>query len=249
MKYLVLGSGSQGFFMMLGYLKKIEKELTDLEEISCASAGSLLGLCIAAGKTLDEILDFSIHLDIESLIKMNLKNLLKNFGFIDTQPMRQKFVEFIGADLRFKDLKLNLHISAMCLNTSSTVYFSRDTHPNMKVCDAVCASCSIPIMFVSYKIDDKLYIDGATLEELPAFPFLNKNGDDVFCVRLKSPEKTIEKVADFRDYIMSVVIAAMKYRIQYNQFRTVSLEYKDINIFDLKLPVEDKLRLYLLGLT
>ena len=95
MKYLVLGSGSHGFFMMLGYLKKIEKELADLEEISCASAGSLLGLCIAAGKTLDEILDFSIHLDIESLIKMNLKNLLKNFGFIDTQPMRQKFVEFI----------------------------------------------------------------------------------------------------------------------------------------------------------
>jgi len=247
MKYLILGPGGQGLFIMLGYLKKIEHQLKDVEEISGASAGALLAFGLATGKTLDEILNFSINIDIESHIKIQLKNLLKNFGFIDTVKIKETLIQIVGYNPRFKDLKIKLHISAMCLNTSSTVYFSADTHPDMYVVDAVCASISIPLIFIGYKYQDGIYIDGGTLEEVPALPFLHKNADDVFCIQIKVQKPQFEKITDIRIYIKNLITAGFLSRINYPQIKRILLECDMFDLLNAKLSVEDKLRLFMLG--
>lgn len=247
MKYLVIGPGGQGLFKMLGYLKKIEDKLVDVEEISGASAGAIIGFFLALGKTPSEIFDFSINVDVEAHTKFNLKSLLKNFGFIEHDMLRSTLIEKAGGNFRFKDLKKKLYVSSMCVNTSSTVYFSRDTHPDMHVVDAVCASISIPIMFSAFRYQDGLYLDGGTLEEIPAYPFLHKNGDDVFAIQIKLAQPVFEKIPDIKSYLKNIIIAGFLTRLSYPQIRRAYLMCDDVDILDWKLTVEDKLRLFISG--
>jgi len=249
MKYLILGPGGMGYFVMLGYLTKIEKELKEVEEISGSSAGSILGFYLALGKSLKEILDFSINIDTESLTKMNLKSLLKNFGCIDSHAIKQILQDLCGGNPRFKDLKLKFYVSAMCVNTSETVYFSRDTHPDMCVIDAVYASMSVPLLFAACSIGDHLYIDGGMLEEIPVFPFLHKNMNDVVSISLRIKNKRDKKITDLKTYITNLAFSICDVRVAYPQVPVVYLECSDVNIFDFKMSTDDKLRLYIRGLS
>ena len=233
--------------MFLGYLKKIEHELKEVEEISGSSAGAILGFFLAVGKSLNEILDFSINIDTESHLKMNLKSLLKNFGLVDTTCIKETLVKFVGGSPKFRDLKIKFHVAAMCVNTSSTVYFSRDTHPDMDVVDAVVASMSIPLLFSAFKYKGNIYIDGGSLEDAPAFPFLVKNGDDVFCIKLKTIRPMFGEVTDIKTYLKNIITAGFLTRISYPHIRCVLLDFGDYDILNFKLSVDDRLRLYLMG--
>jgi len=247
MKYLILGPGGMGYFVMLGYLTKIEKELKEVEEISGSSAGSILGFYLALGKSLKEILDFSINIDTESLTKMNLKSLLKNFGLIDTKLIRETILKTAGSNPRFRDLKIKFHVAATCVNNSSTVYFSRDTHPDMYVVDAVCASISIPLIFSAFKYRGGLYVDGGTLEEIPAVTFLHKNGDDVLCIQLKVNRPVFSEVTNLKMFLKNIVTAGFLSRISYPHVKRVMLDFGDIEVLNLKMSVDDRLRLFILG--
>jgi predicted acylesterase/phospholipase RssA len=155
-------------------------------------------------------------------------------------------IEKAGCNPTFKELDKKLYVSSMCVNTSSTVYFSRDTHPDMHVIDAVCASMSIPFMFAGFRYQDGLYLDGGTLEEIPALPFLHKNGDDVFAIQMRVQRPVFESVPDIKDYIKKIITAGFLTRLSYPQIKRTYLPC-DVNILDWKLTVEDKLRLFISG--
>ena len=65
------------------------------------------------------------------------------------------------------------------------LYFSRDTHPDMKVIDAVIMSMSIPVVFATSMYDGKTYVDGSTTEFHPVAPFYDKRPTDVAVVGVK----------------------------------------------------------------
>jgi NTE family protein len=77
MKFLVLGAGGQFGFSFLGILKNLENSIKEVQEISGASIGSLIGLFLAAGKSVDEITENFFAYDQSSFTKLNLKNLYK----------------------------------------------------------------------------------------------------------------------------------------------------------------------------
>ena len=160
MDSLVIGPSAMGFFCYLGVLKTLEDRgyLKNIRAISGCSSGSMLALFIACGKTVQEIFEMSMDVDVKNLIRFNLRVFIKFFGFVDTKPIRDKIVEMCGRDPTFQEIDRQLYISAACINTGKIVYFSKDTHPDMKVIDAVCVSISIPFMFKPGKIDGKLYI-------------------------------------------------------------------------------------------
>jgi len=147
MKYLVLGPGAMGIYAMIGRLKRINKELRDVQEISGASAGSILALFLALGMSVDKILRISLSLDISEFVKVNIALFFNKFGFVDVEPIRKKLIEVCGCNPTFKELKKKIYVAAFCLNSSKTEYFSVDTHPDMKVIDAVCMSIAIPLVF------------------------------------------------------------------------------------------------------
>jgi len=238
-----------GYFSLLGYLKSIEDKLDEVEEISGASAGSILGLFLATGLSVDEIREFSFNINVPEFVKINLGCFFNKFGFVDIDQVRSKFIEVCKGNPRFKDLKKKLYVSAFCLNTSKTEYFSVDTHPDMYVIDAVCMSMSIPFIFSATTYNDKTYVDGGLIEKLPYTPFLDKKPCHVHGVSLKTYMNYINKIDTPIDFLQCVIAGALKNREDYtHNINQTEIDIGDINVFDFEMSDEQKLKLYFIGL-
>lgn len=249
MKHLVFGPGAMGFFMFLGVLSKLKKDghLANLEEISGASAGALLGLlfCVAKGDT-TRVLDFALEVPVKSIMKPHIKTLTTQYGLVGHSRIRKILVDFLQRDdMTFQELythfPVKLHVSAYCVDYMKTTYFSVDTTPHMSVIDAVCASIAIPFLFSSVRIGDANYIDGGAAEAVPGAPFLGR--DDVMCVRFEWTPFT--KIKDLKTYAISILYSTMNLRANY-EYPGIELSAGD-EIYEFGASSEDKLRMFLKG--
>jgi predicted acylesterase/phospholipase RssA len=248
MKYLVLGPASMGIFAMIGSLKALESRLVNVKEISGSSAGSILALFLALGMSVDEILEISLSLNVPEFVKLRIGSFFNKFGFVDLEPIREKLVSICRCDPTFEELDAKIYVSAYCLNTSTTEYFSKDTHPNMKVIDAVCMSMAIPLIFSCGKYDGKTYVDGGTQEQCPMVPFLDKKPHEVTCIILKMDRVYQEEISNPRQYVEALIRSSLTNRIDYSKYtKLVEINVGDTNIFDFNMSYEDKVKLYTTG--
>jgi predicted acylesterase/phospholipase RssA len=248
MKYLVLGPASMGIYSMIGTLKALESRLVDVKEISGSSAGSILALFLALGMSVDEILDMALDLDVPKFVKIRIGSFFNKFGFVDLEPIREKLVEMCGCDPTFEELDMKIYVSAYCLNSSTTDYFSRDTHPNMKVIDAVCMSMAIPLIFACGKYNGKSYIDGGTQEQYPMTPFLDKKPHEITCIKLKMDRVYQEEINNPRQFVESLIRSTLTNRVEYSEYtKMIEINVADTNIFDFNMSYEDKIKLYNIG--
>jgi predicted acylesterase/phospholipase RssA len=248
MKYLILGPASMGIYSMIGTLKALESQLVDVEEISGSSAGSILALMLALGMSIDEILNVSLSLNIPEFVKLRIGSFFNKFGFVDLEPIRDKLVEVCGCDPTFEELDMKIYISAYCLNSSTTEYFSKDTHPKMKVIDAVCMSIAIPLIFSCGKYDGKTYVDGGTQEQYPMTPFLAKKPYQVTCIKLKMDRVYQENINNPKQFVESLIRSTLENRVQYEtKINVIDVDVGATNIFDFNIEYEDKLKLYNIG--
>jgi predicted acylesterase/phospholipase RssA len=248
MKYLVLGPASMGIYSMIGTLKAMESTLVDVKEISGSSAGSILALFLALGMSVDEILNISLSLNIPEFVKIRIGSFFNKFGFVDLEPIHSKFVEICGRDPTFQELDMKIYVSAYCLNTSTTEYFSRDTHPKMKVIDAVCMSMAVPLIFACGKYEDKTYVDGGTQEVYPITPFLDKKPYEITCVKLKMDKMYQEEINTPRQFVECLVRSTIVNRREHNKdVNVIEIDIGETNVFDFSMSYEDKIRLYNIG--
>lgn len=248
MKYLVLGPASMGIYSLIGALKARESSLADVQEISGSSAGAILALFLAVGMSVDEILDASLSLDIPTFVKIRLGSFFNKFGFVDMGPIRKKMVEICGGDPTFSELETRVYVSAFCLNTTETVYFSKDTHPDMKIIDAVCMSMAVPFIFACGKYEDRMYVDGGTKEEFPLTPFLDKKPHEVTCVRIKMNKIYRETIDNPKQFVDVIVRSALSNREIINlPIGVVEINVGDTDVFNFNMDYEEKIRLFNMG--
>mgnify|MGYP000653351042 FL=1 len=250
MEYLVIGPGAMGGFSMLGYLKTIEPSLVNIKEYSGASAGAILILFLALGFDIDQIVQKLADLEGNKLVKLNLKCFMNKYGLVDLKPIREKFVELFESDLTFSDIEKKIYISAFCVNTSKTVYFSKDTHPDMKVIDALCMSIAIPFIFSSYRYDGMVYVDGGTLETLPTTPFLDKRPDKILCIRMKMETEFIEDIKSPKQFAEALISSTLNNRqtCELKNSKVVDIDIGQVDVFNFNMSYEEKMKLYLTGL-
>jgi NTE family protein len=248
MKYLVLGPASMGIFSLIGALKARETRLTDVKEISGSSAGAILALFLAVGMSMDEIFETSLDLDIPTFVKIRIGSFFNKFGFVDMSPIRKKLVDICGSDPTFEELDMKIYVSAYCLNTAETVYFSRDTHPDMKVIDAVCMSMAVPFIFACGNYDGNLYVDGGMKEEFPLTPFLDKKPHEVACIKISMDRMFRETIDNPKQFVDVLVRSALSNRKVYKiPIDIVEVNVGDTDVFDFSMDYEEKVRLYTMG--
>jgi predicted acylesterase/phospholipase RssA len=256
MKYLAVGPGSMGFFILLGAISKLKQsgELADLEEISGSSAGGLLALLflLAKGDTV-KILDYSLTVQIKSIMKPSIRTFLKSYGLVSVHKVRKVFSEalreFTGKDdLTFKELfelnPIKLHLNSFCVDLMKTVYFSVDTSPDMSVLDAVCATCAMPFLFEPVKLKDGWrYADGATAETCPGGPFLSRQADTLALV---FGSQQMPEIKDLKSYALSMLWLPLNLRHVYG-FRTCEFSITGDEAFDFGASNDAKLKMFLTG--
>ena len=250
MEYLVIGPGAMGGFSMLGYLKTIEESLDNIKEYSGASAGAIISVFLALGFSIDDILYKLAELEGNKLVKLNLKCFMNKYGLVDLKPIRDKFVNIFESDPTFLDIEKKIYISAFCVNTSKTVYFSKDTHPNMKVIDALCMSIAVPFIFSSYRYEGMVYVDGGTLETLPSTPFLDKKTNKVLCIRMKMEPEFIQDITSPKQFAEALIASTLNNRQQnvLKNCKVVDIDIGQVDVFNFNMTYEEKLKLYLKGM-
>lgn len=249
MEYLVLGPAGMGMFALVGSLLKYENEIKNIKEISGASAGAVIGVAIALGIPLHDILDRLLSIDFENLAKFKLKSFLSTYGFINIEPLRKVMIQAYGSNPTFAELPKKVYIAAYCVNRSRTEYFSVDSHPHMKVIDAVCMSMAIPFVISAVKYNGMLYIDGGTREPYPLTPFINKNPEKIMCIRLKQNDIFIDKISNLKQFLKGVFLSFSKSNdndtIKFG--KTIYLDIDLEQCLQFSMSHEDKLRLFLKG--
>jgi len=250
MKYLVLGPASMGIFSLIGALKARETALADVREISGSSAGAILALFLALGMSVDEILDLSLSLDIPTFVKIRLGSFFNKFGFVDMGPIRKKLIDICGSDPTFSDLDMKIYVSAFCLNTSETVYFSKDSHPDMKVIDAVCMSMAVPFIFACGSYENRTYVDGGVKEEFPLTPFLDKKPHEIICMKIKMDRIYQDTIDTPKQFVDTIIRSALSNRVVCDMpIEIIETNVGDINVFDFSMDYEQKVKLYTIGYT
>lgn len=236
---------------MIGCLKSLETKLVDVKEISGSSAGSILALFIAMGMSIDEIIDIALSLNVPEFVKIRISPFFNKFGFVDIEPVRDEIIKICGRNPTFAELDMKIYVSAYCLNTSSTEYFSKDTHPDMKVIDAVCMSMAIPLIFTCGKYNGNTYIDGGTQERFPLTPFLDKKPHEVLCIKTKINKLYQDEINTPGQFVEALIRSVIMDRDTSNRenIKVVELDMGDTNIFNFNMDYEEKIKLYNLGYT
>ena len=244
--YLVIGPAAMGIFSFIGCLTHID--LNKIEEVSGSSAGAILGLFICLGKTVEEIKEFCLNVNLTELSKMSISTFLSSFGLISHDPIKKEFRDFCGGNPTFRELSKKLHVTCFCVNKCETQYFSVDAHPDMHVIDAVCMSMSVPFLFETCKYKNFTYLDGGTYESVPTLAFINKNPKDILVIRLAYHKKHLSEIKTIKDFINSMIHIAVNNRIyEKSGYKEIQVDIGHINIFDFTMSYEEKLKLYLLG--
>ena len=233
---------------MIGTLKAVESKLVDVSEISGSSAGAIMALFLALGMSIDEILDASLSLNVTEFVKLRIGSFFNKFGFVDMGPIRKKLVQICKCDPTFEELDMKIYVSAYCLNSSTTEYFSRDTHPKMKVIDAVCMSMAIPVVFACGSYEGKTYIDGGTQERYPLAPFYDKKPHEITCIKLKMDKSYQTDISNLKQYVESLIRLSLNTRDEHiKDINLIEIHIGATNVFDFSMSYEEKLRLYNIG--
>lgn len=258
MKHLVIGPGAMGYFAFLGALSALSDihTLNELESISGASAGSILGFLFLLSKgDIQWMLQYSLTVPVKSIMKPNIKTLLRSYGLIGTRKFRRVLEDLTHVlmgknDITFKELydhwPIRFHVSACCVDLHATHYFSVDTTPTMSVLDAVCMSVSIPFLFQSVRHGPWHYIDGGALEELPCGPYISVDPRTVCALHIHG-EWVTKGVKDLRSYSFEILGAAMKLRHKYTIFPKINIELRSSDTFDFNASHDAKIRLFAKG--
>ena len=251
MKHLIIGPGSMIIYAFIGAIKYLHDsgQFHNLKEISCSSAGAMIGFFYVFSKgDVDQLLKIALDAPLSDLAKPDIKSLFTKFGLIDADRFERYIVKVTsGQNPTFKELydmnPIKLHIPTYDIVMNKTIYMSVDTTPDMKVAHAVRRSIAIPIIMTPVL---SRYIDGSVNEYSPYTPFLGKT--DVFEIRFSwelSPGKTPKT---FFQFMYSVVMSLLSVRHEYLEFPRLDISTsREYELFNFSMSPDQKLQLYKSG--
>tara|TARA_B110001450_G_scaffold122543_1_gene115426 strand:- start:1229 stop:1990 length:762 start_codon:yes stop_codon:yes gene_type:complete len=166
MNDLFIGGGGYSGFNFIGALEYIhQKKLLDLKNLYCTSIGALIGTLYISGTEPTCMINMFQKIKLEEIVKYDFTNI--HNGLID-DSLLNTLISFVtdkyspGINLQqFSNATgVNVNIYTTCLTNNTYTCLSNETHPSVKLKDALKASMSIPFLFKPIEIDNSLYVDG-----------------------------------------------------------------------------------------
>lgn len=257
---LVLSGGGIKGIAHLGALCALH-ELDILKNITVyagTSVGALIIVLIVIGYIPNEIYDVIRLLNIENMKDLNISNLLSLYGLDDGKRMEIVIVKLlnykqINENITFLQLfeKTNktIYITVSCINDKKAYYFSHLTKPNMKILDAIKMSIAIPIFFIPINYENKLYIDGACIDNYPIHIF--DDLENVIGIYIKDVSNTIDNIGNIEDVLIHTIQCLLEGVTQnairnYEKYSCI-LHISNISSIQLNIDKETKQKLFDIG--
>ncbi len=173
---LVLGSGGVRGMAHVGVLEELEANGIYPDLIIGCSAGSLVGALYADNPCLESIKEAVWSIDTDSVLDISVWKC--RFGLSQGSRMRRVLNKHLCAKT-FEELKIPLVVVAADLHSGELVPMGAGD-----LVSAVQSSCSIPFVFVPCERDGRVYIDGGTINPVPAIVARDLGAEIVIAVDL-----------------------------------------------------------------
>ncbi|MBO5046577.1 MAG: patatin-like phospholipase family protein [Clostridia bacterium] len=173
---LALGAGGARGVAHVGFLQALEEEGIQADYVTGCSMGSIVGVCYCAGISMSVVKDAVLNLSLLKIASLNVNPIRMNGVFRMTKA-RKLLESYLGAHLRFEDLKIPFRCVATDIISGKTIEMKEGN-----VIDAVVASASIPGVFSPQEKDGMLLVDGGVLERVPVKELKNMGAEVIVAV-------------------------------------------------------------------
>lgn len=167
---LVMGGGALKGLAHVGALRAIREAGIEPALFAGSSIGALVAAAAASGRDPDELTTRALAVRRRDLFRINhmgmLMERMQARSIYLEGPLRTLCEELVE-DGTFEDLAHPLLVSAVDLERGLPVVFGRPGFRQVRVRDAVYASCALPGFFPPGTVGDRLCIDGGTMDNLP----------------------------------------------------------------------------------
>jgi len=200
------GAGVKGF-AYAGALQVLDSigVLKDIQRVAGTSVGAIQGALLAVGYSSNEIIELTAHIPLKRfndggwMLAGGISRLRNQFGWYKGEKIAKWMEELIAAKtgnghITFSELHAlnnekgykDLYITGTDLTYQTLRVFSYENYPDMRICDAVRISLSIPLYYRAVLMDDsgRIYkrqgnpqqqlhvmVDGGVLSNYPIFLF------------------------------------------------------------------------------
>nr|QXT57826.1 patatin-like phospholipase [Rhinella marina erythrocytic-like virus] len=170
-KTLVLpGNGIKGIYT-LGALECLGKHgyLDEIENYIAVSSGSIIASLLIMGLRPIEILARVLSKSIFKKVgRVSVSNIAGGSSVFNFDPIEHEleviFKDYIGIVPTLAEFYEKTDRTFICLGYDATnhktIYFSKDTYPDIPIITAIRASCAFPLLFEPVILNDNLIVDG-----------------------------------------------------------------------------------------
>lgn len=170
---LAMGAGVVRGMAHIGVIKSLVRNKIPVDLVVGTSAGALVGACLTAGRTVEEMEDFALRLRWS---KVAAPVLPPGRAFLNNEKLGSLLESFIG-DKSFQDLSIPLAVVAADSCSGEEVVIREG-----RVSEAIRASTAIPAIFEPVSLLGRTLVDGGTVNMIPASVCRSMGADIVIAV-------------------------------------------------------------------
>jgi predicted acylesterase/phospholipase RssA len=190
-KHIVISGGGPTGLKSLGALQHLEKsdfwKIENIESIYATSAGAIIGLLIVMKIKWDYINDYVIKRPWHEVFDISINQIFEAFskkGLFDEKVIDIFFKPFFNAidlsvDITMRELyeysKIDFHVFSLEMNHFDMIDISHQSHPDLKVFDAIHMTIALPLVITPRCVNDKCYVDGGVVSNYPLNYCINNN--------------------------------------------------------------------------
>ncbi len=167
---LVLGGGGMKGIAHVGVLLALEQHAAFPVEVVGSSVGSLVAGAWCAGMPAVDLRKLALALRRRDLFRMAHRDMavkrMRSRAIFQSEPLRQYVTHLLG-DITFDELERPLLINSVSLTTGRQVFWGSPGLSDVRVADAVLASCALPGYLPPHEIRGEYFIDGAAVANVP----------------------------------------------------------------------------------
>lgn len=167
---LVLGGGGLKGFAHIGVLRALEEKGIVPSVLAGTSIGSLICAAKAGGMAIGEMADRARNLKRKDLFRLNRIAMVlertKAPSVYQAGPLRE-LCESVLRDVTFGELETPLLVNTVDLQRGSPVVWGLPGLRDVRVIDAVYASCALPGFYPPGDVGGRSCVDGGVVDNLP----------------------------------------------------------------------------------
>lgn len=187
-RYISFSSGGTQGYLQVGAISALETYMgtdafaqwrSSLKGVSGCSAGCFSALAIILGVTMEQLQDSFPLENLMSELTRDIHSISRRLGasrvdvlvdIASTILAHGGLNSSVTLEHLYRFTRINCTFVCTSLSRRCRVYLSHTTHPQIRVVDAIAASCCIPGIFRPVCIDGEYMVDGNLLESIPV-PF------------------------------------------------------------------------------